>query len=347
MTDIRRLTRRYYDIGLNLSDSMFKGIYNGRVCHSGDVGAVLHRARERGVRCALITGSSLAESVEVKKLARLVEAPALRYTLGVHPCSVTEFLSDPKERLRYLYSLVSDSMNDTNFRAFGEIGLDYDRLHYTPKDQQLLFFEEQLKLACILMEKHNKSIPLFLHMRNCCSDFVAILSKFLSGFHDNKDGYRLSELQDGKIHYKLREDVKFVVHSFTDSIEDMQTLLNLSPNCYIGMNGCSLRYPENIDCCREIPLDRLLLETDAPWCEIRKTHESFKFLEPNPSIYKSVKKDKLDNVKPEEQLQTMIKSRNEPCNMEQVAIVVANVKNLDLDEVANQVWQTSIKIYGE
>lgn len=72
---------------------------------------------------------------------------------------------------------------------------------------------------------------------------------------------------------------------------------------YIGVNGCSLKTEENIEVVKNIPLDRILLETDAPYCDIRNTHASSKFI-----------KTKFDKVKKEKMKKGLIcKDRNEPC----------------------------------
>lgn len=378
---VRSKMVKFYDIALNLTDPMFFGVYHGKKQHDPDTVSVINRAYNAGVLVSMITGSSLKESRQAIELANSnKDRMKLTYTVGVHPCCVNEFMEHKEDsatidnpsddhdynhrlyqevlahperavpRLRELYHLVKSRLDDPLFRAIGEMGLDYDRLNYSCKEMQLLFFEEQLKMSCIV-SNHK---PFFLHMRNCGADFLAIMTKFIKGFKDDKDMFNWKELipseqlVDGHPFYKLNPDVKFVVHSFTDSIEDMEALLASSPNCYIGMNGCSLRDEHNIDTVRKIPLDRLLLETDAPWCEIRRTHASHKYLEGYDSTkYKQVKKEKLKNFNGEELDTVMVKSRNEPCNMEQVAIVVANIKNLPLEEVADQVWKSSCEIYGE
>lgn len=376
---------KFYDIALNLTDPMFFGVYHGKRQHGPDQSTVVNRAYNAGVKVSMITGSSLKESRQAIELAHASAMPMtmtmkLTYTVGVHPCCVNGFMerfdgdatidnpsgdteyneqvyrdarAHPERaipRLRELYDLVKSRMDDPLFRAVGEMGLDYDRLNYSSRDMQRLFFEEQLKMAC-LVSNHK---PLFLHMRNSCDDFLKIMNKFIEGFTDEEDLFQwkdlipLDQLVDGKPYYKLNPEVKFVVHSFTDSIEDMTNLLASSPNCYIGMNGCSLRDESNIEAARQIPIDRLLLETDAPWCEIRRTHASHKYLEGyNADKYKQVKKEKLKNIPPEEIERVMVKSRNEPCNMEQVAIVVANIKKLSVEEVAEQVWKTSCDVFGE
>ncbi|SMN20618.1 similar to Saccharomyces cerevisiae YBL055C 3'--_5' exonuclease and endonuclease with a possible role in apoptosis [Maudiozyma saulgeensis] len=386
-TAIRQIPRylprmKYYDIGFNLSDPMFQGVYHGKKYHTSDISNILYRAQERQVKVTLLTGSSIVESkqvIELKDQLKDTSPVKLYYTIGVHPCCVNEFVENienlessstidnpsndesynyklyeslnkdtkfASKKLKELYELMSIKLNDPDLRAIGEIGLDYDRFHYSCKELQLMFFEEQLKLCCLLK---NKEIPLFLHMRNCCDDFITVLKKFIIGFHDNEDKFNLKEIIGSKepIHYKLPSTKKFVVHSFTDSPMDLENLLSLTPNCYIGMNGASFRLEENIESVKRVPLDRLLLETDAPWCEIRRTHEAYKFLNDyQPLPYKSVKRDKLSKVSEDEWNNYMIKSRNEPCTMEQVATVVANIKGLPLSEVVDKIWETSCAVYG-
>lgn len=374
---------KYYDIGFNLTDDMFCGLYHGKKYHESDIPNILTRAYQRNVKTVLVTGSSIEESRKVIKLIQEYHSKTpinLYHTIGVHPCCVNEFvqsevnsgINNPtnneemnqqlfdnmdidhvKGKLKELFELVQANIDDNNnsLRAIGEIGLDYSRLHYSCKDLQKLLFEEQLKLSCLIKDD---SIPLFLHMRNCGQDFIQILKKFIIGFLDTKDLFNLKSLvheqdQNNSIFYKFNPNRKFVVHSFTDSLTDLKDLLNLSPNCYIGMNGASFRETNNIECVKYIPLDRLLLETDAPWCEIKKTHEAWKYLSDSDkeNKYKLIKKDKLKNISKEEWGDYMIKGRNEPCTMENVAKVISNVKQLPLEKVIDTIWQTSCNIYGE
>ncbi|CCE61183.1 hypothetical protein TPHA_0A00980 [Tetrapisispora phaffii CBS 4417] len=387
---IPKMTRPlYYDIGFNITDQMYKGIYNGSAKHESDLACVLERAQARGVGAALITGSSVSESKDAIALINKYRNPEvamnLYYTVGVHPCSVNEFGQDAystmdnpthdeahneslyegvimadselhsiaKARLAELYNLYAEVLKDTNFRAVGEIGMDYDRLYYSSKDMQKLFFEEQLKLSCLpgLAQK-----PLFLHMRNCCDDFIQILSKFIDGFIDTADYFNIKGLvkTNNDIHYKFDATRKFVVHSFTGSLSDMDRILQLSSNAFIGMNGASLRDEENIKCAELVPIERLLIETDAPWCSIRPTHASYRYLQAPDKVtsaiyvspFKSVKKEKVPKLNEDELKVTMVKGRNEPCTMEEVAIVISNVKNLTLDEFNKIVWETSCNVYG-
>ena len=69
------------------------------------------------------------------------------------------------------------------------------------------------------------------------------------------------------------------------------------------MNGCSLKTDENLDVMSGIPLDRLLIETDSPYCEIRPTHASFCHV---ASSWPSKKKERYEEG-------CLVKNRNEPC----------------------------------
>jgi TatD DNase family protein len=123
--------------------------------------------------------------------------------------------------------------------AFGEIGLDYDRLFLASKDAQLKTFEMQLEAAIRVQ------LPLFLHSRAAGEDFERLLGK------------KLSDLPR-----------KGLVHSFTGTLEEMQRLVAMGLD--IGVNGCSLKTEDNLAVVQQIPLDRLQMETDGPWvCWIR------------------------------------------------------------------------------
>jgi len=160
-------------------------------------------------------------------------------TVGVHPCSAKLFDKHPSGPEPYLSSLRALAFSSSTsvggpVVAFGEIGLDYDRLFLTPKDQQLKYFALQLDLACEL------DLPLFLHSRAADEDFNRLL------------GERLERLPK-----------RGLVHSFTGSVEEMRRVVAMGFD--VGVNGCSMKTAENMAVVREIPLERLQIETDGPW----------------------------------------------------------------------------------
>lgn len=197
--------------------------------------------------------------------------------------------------LAALKKLAIDSKAAGHTVAFGEIGLDYDRLFLTPKDQQLKYFEAQLDIAVELQ------LPLFLHSRAAAEDFERLL------------GSKLPQLPK-----------KGLVHSFTGTMEEMKRLIDLGLD--VGVNGCSLKTDENIEVVREMPLERIQIETDGPWCEMRPSHASAKFIGDAPPLPKSVKKEKWAKG-------CMIKARNEPCAIPRVAYAIANIKGISVEEV--------------
>ncbi|KAK9456470.1 hypothetical protein V1511DRAFT_497657 [Dipodascopsis uninucleata] len=309
-----RMARRYIDIGANLTDPMFRGIYHGKRSHEDDFEDILQRARDQGVQKMLVTGSDLKESKEAIHLAKS-NVGMLFATVGVHPCSSLRFeeSGDPERYLEEIEILAREGKEEGTVMAFGEIGLDYARLHYAPADVQRKYFEKQLDIAIKLQ------LPLFLHSRDCAADFEMLLFP------------RLQSLPRGG-----------VVHSFTGTVEEMQGLV--AKGLYIGVNGCSLKTEENLSVIKNIPLDRLLLETDAPWCEIRPTHASHKFLADErgndiKSLPKAVKKEKFKKG-------DMIKGRCEPCAISQVAVVIAKLKNITVDELCEKVWDNSVRLFG-
>jgi TatD DNase family protein len=105
----------------------------------------------------------------------------------------------------------------------------------------------------------------------------------------------------------------------------------------------SLKTDENLNVVREIPLDRLMLETDAPWCDIRPSHSSSAYLPPKTDTQAwrpvgSVKKEKfVEGI--------MVKGRNEPCMLRAVAQVVAKLKNVSEQELAENVYTNTMRLF--
>jgi len=268
---------------------MFQGIYGGKQVHPSDISAVLERSFKVGLQSILITGGNLVESKEALKLAN--SDSRLFCTVGVHPTRCQEFLQDEEKHLQDLFSLIEEGKDKV--RAIGEFGLDYDRLEFCPKDVQKKFFEKQFFLA----EKTN--LPLFLHMRNAADDFLEIISKNRNRF---KQG---------------------VVHSFTGTLEEARKIIEL--DLFIGLNGCSLKTKQNLEVVKNIPAERIMIETDAPWCDIRSTHAGFNAIK---STWETKDKKKWE-------LGKCVKSRNEPCHLIQILEVIANCKQMDEQELAN------------
>ena len=226
-------------MGINLTDPVFRGEYYGKQHHEDDTEHVLQRAIEIGCIKFMVTGSDLKESKHAIALAE--KYPGTCYaTVGVHPCSAKTFDSHPggsPQLLQVLEDLAIDAKKRGLATAYGEIGLDYDRLMRTGKEQQLKYFEAQLDIAVKVQ------LPLFLHSRAAGEDFERLLAS------------RLPQLPK-----------KGLVHSFTGTVEEMQRLVALGLD--VGVNGCSMKTEENLEVVKKIPLGHLQIETDGPWVRI-------------------------------------------------------------------------------
>ncbi|KAL4985380.1 hypothetical protein BDW68DRAFT_179820 [Aspergillus falconensis] len=303
-------TLRYVDIGINLSDPVFQGNYHGKQVHESDLDDIVQRARNVGCQKFMVTGSDLEESKRAIEIAQ--KYPGFCYaTVGIHPCQAKlfdSFSGGPEKMLEELRSLALEAKQAGHAVAFGEFGLDYDRLFLSPKEPQLKYFEAQLDLAVEIQ------LPLFLHSRAASEDFEKLLAP------------RLEKLPK-----------RGLVHSFTGTMEEMNRLVALGLD--IGVNGCSLKTEENLEVVKAIPLERIQIETDGPWCEIRPSHASSKFLDGAPPLPKAVKKEKW-------QKGCMVKGRNEPVAIAQVAHVIAGVKGITVEEVCEAAWVNSIKMFG-
>jgi len=118
-----------------------------------------------------------------------------------------------------------------------------------------------------------------------------------------------------------------VVHSFTGTVEEMKELCEM--DLYIGVNGCSMKTEENCEVVKQVPLDRLMVETDCPYCDIRNSHASAKHVKT-----KFPRKTKEKYTAESEDF-AVVRDRNEPCTMVQVVEVVAALKGISTMEVAD------------
>uniref|UniRef100_A0A336LMU6 Deoxyribonuclease TATDN1 n=1 Tax=Culicoides sonorensis TaxID=179676 RepID=A0A336LMU6_CULSO len=293
---------KFIDIGANLTDSMFQGIYNGSQKHPDDLNFVLERAWNIGVENIIVTVGSKSDLPRAKEIVEL--DLRLSMTIGIHPTRCNEFVDNgPEEFFQFLSDQIKESRAKVS--AVGELGLDYDRLQFCDKETQKKFFERQLDLA------NEFGLPLFLHCRAAHDDLFEILSR-------NKD--------------KIRKGG--VVHTFDGTLEQAQAFIDMG--LYIGINGCSLKTEENLKVAAQIPDNRILLETDAPWCEIRPTHAGSKFI-----------KTKFDSVKKKEKwLNThMIGGRCEPTQIVQVLEVLSGIKNIPIEELNEIYYQNTLKLF--
>lgn len=297
------IRKKLIDIGANLTDPMFRGLYNSSQRHRDDFNDMLARAVQAGVEKMIITGGTLEESKQAIEIAK--GGTNLYSTVGCHPTRCNEFDKYEGGPLAYLDQLRRTiSQNKAHVVAIGELGLDYDRLHFCPKEVQKLYFEQQLSLA------EETKLPLFLHNRNSIDDFIEILTR-------NKDKFQAGG---------------GVVHSFDGSEQDLERCLDLG--LYVGINGCSLKTEQNLEVAKLVPSNKLLIETDCPYCEIRRTHASYKHVKTITQRSKDASDPKLP-----------VKGRNEPMTLVEVLEVLASIRNENVDKLSEQIYENTIKLF--
>ncbi len=195
-----------------------------------DLPEVLARAGQAGVGTIVVTGTSIAGSMAAQALAG--RHPNLYCTAGVHPHDAAHCDANTVPALRTLLA-------HPKVRAVGECGLDFNR-NYSPHPSQEKWFVAQVELACDLGK------PLFLHSRDAHPRFADILRSH------------------GRSHPKGLPPA--VAHCFTGERDELHAYLELG--LYIGITGwiCDERRGTHLlSLVREIPADRLMLETDAPY----------------------------------------------------------------------------------
>ena len=188
---------------------------------------VLRHAREAGVRRLIVTGTSVTESVRALELARAYPG-TLYATAGVHPHNAAQFDEHAAEALREL-------LLQNEVVAVGEFGLDFYR-DFSPRDAQKRAFQAQLEIAAEVQ------LPVFLHQRDAHDELLELLRPVRS------------RLCGG------------VAHCFTGTAKMARDYLDL--DLYIGITGwlCDERRGGDLrDAVRHLPLDRVLIETDAPY----------------------------------------------------------------------------------
>jgi Mg-dependent DNase len=296
--------RMFVDIGANLLDDMYQGCYRGKQRHEKDLDAVLQRAWDNQLDQIIVTAGTIHESEHALTLTQRDDR--LYCTAGVHPTRCSQVFGTTQdsweESLEQLKHVIKQGLQQHKVVALGELGLDYARLEFCDAETQKKGLIAQLKLARDHSFHH---LPLFLHNRESGNDLLQILKQhYIGSDADATTGGR------------------GVVHSFDDSLELAHEFMKLG--FYIGINGCSLKTQDNLDVVQHIPLERILLETDCPWCDIRPTHAGWEHVRTKFDV-KTEKKYDRDYC---------VKGRNEPCHIVQVAEVIAGIKGVSVEEVA-------------
>jgi TatD DNase family protein len=215
----------------------------------------------------LIPGIDIHSSMAAASLA---EEHAMVYAgVGVHPNSGTTWTPTTRAEL-------SDLTRKTKVVAIGEIGLDYYR-DWTPHHVQRKVFREQLELAA------DVELPVVIHNRDAGDDLIPMLLDWQEDLVE--EGSPLA-------------DAPGVLHSYSDDLETAERVI--AAGFYLGISGpvTFKKAVELQEIARRIPLEKLLIETDAPYL----TPHPFrgKRNEPGYVYYVAEKIAELRGVSPDE-----------------------------------------------
>ncbi|GAA6174028.1 3'-5' ssDNA/RNA exonuclease TatD [Colwellia sp. KU-HH00111] len=242
---------------------------------------LIARAKSAGVEQLLITGTSVDESRKALALCQQYEQTfpnTLYATAGVHPHDADSVTDDFLCQLRQLAQA-------PQIKAIGECGLDFNRNFSTPA-QQLKVFSAQISLAAEL------SMPLFLHQRDAFTPWFNELTPY------------------------IEHVPAMVAHCFTGTKQELEQCLKVG--MYIGITGwlCDERRGQQLqEIINLIPLNRLLIETDAPYLTPRT-------IKPKPKS-----------------------SRNEPSYLPYIVDQIASILAIDPNEIACQTSQNAQHVF--
>lgn len=190
-----------------------------------DPDAVIAAATEAGVTRLLCVGCTLKDSQAA--ITFVQDRESAWATVGLHPHEASKYVHDHRA-LQQFRELASRP----KVVAVGETGLDYYYEH-SPRQLQAQLLRFQIAVA----QEHD--LPLIFHVRDAFADFWQIFDEY--------------------------KDLRGVVHSFSATEKELEEVL--ARGLYVGLNGIMTftKDIKQLDAAKRVPLDRLVLETDAPF----------------------------------------------------------------------------------
>ncbi len=186
---------------------------------------VLANSQAAGVAKMICVGCSVADSERAVKFA--AEHDGVWASAGAHPHDGADFLSDENAGTK-----ISELLGHPKVVAVGEIGLDYFHQNSSKVDQEKTL-RSQLEIGA------HTELPFIFHVREAWKDFWKIIDEF--------------------------KNLHGVVHSFSTHQAQLDEIL--ARDFYVGLNGIMTftKDERQLEAAKAVPLDRLLLETDAPF----------------------------------------------------------------------------------
>ena len=229
--------------------------------YDSDREEVISRARDAGVGTMLNVGTGDPHSGAFERAVELAEKHQDIYAaVGVHPHDAKLFDDRVEQRLLDL------AKHSQRVIAWGEIGLDYHYDH-SPRDVQREVFRRQLRLARLL------ELPVIIHSREANDDTIAILGEEMAGGTVGRGPRRGSPagVLDPPVNYAqdaratTEQNKSGVLHCFGGSLEMATSAIALGFFVSFAGNLTFKKAEDLREIARQLPLDRLLIETDCPY----------------------------------------------------------------------------------
>ncbi|AYV83005.1 MAG: YchF/TatD family DNA exonuclease [Hyperionvirus sp.] len=196
-----------------------------------DLDSVMYKSFKQNLQAIIITGTTIEGSQFGLKLCeKYKENYNIFCTAGIHPHNANEYDSTVETELIKLIEM-------NVIKAVGECGLDFDR-NFSAQENQINCFDRQIKLAL------KYKLPLFLHERSAHKKFLEVLDKYTDSL----------------------KNINVVVHCFTGNCSEVKEYIKRG--FYIGITGWICDDRRNMDllvAIKDIPLDKLMIETDSPF----------------------------------------------------------------------------------
>ena len=285
---------------------------------------ISNEAKKAGVKKMLVVGTELKSSQKAIKLAE--ELDGLFAVVGFHPhhCKSIKNLNEINKIVKDLRKLAKNK----KVVAIGECGLDY-HIYQKTKYKKTKITEEQKKLQKQLFGKQIQlakelNLPMVIHNREAQKDILDVIDHFCLPVQAGKN--------DGKY-------PKGVFHCISGSIKFLNKLLE--KGFYAGVDG-NVTYSSEVQAlAKNIPIDRLLLETDSPWLtpEPLRNKKVPNYLSPANAGCRSLK------VRNQKGRTLHPRLRNTPSNVKIVAEFIARLKNTSINQIATKTTKNAEKLF--
>lgn len=263
----------------------------------------MSRAKNYGVERILITTNDLKEARDAYNLTQKFNDTymSIGITTTRAKANLYAFKSD-QELFDHVVNMTQNEFKDmSKVKAIGATGLDYTYFKKGNRKEQKRLFSIHIDLA----KKFN--LPIIFRSQKSEDDFLQILKE------------RKADIPSA------------IVSSFSGNSTELKELIDMG--FYISLSGASFKKPENFEVIKQIPMDRLIIETNSPAGMIKPSHKSFGFVK---SHFGRVSKKSHDGKK-------LINDRNEPCTMIQVSEALAGILEKDEKEIIEKSWENSCR----